>query len=32
MFFSPDAKNPGYFAMKVIPQKGSWFEIELEKK
>ncbi|EKE28774.1 MAG: hypothetical protein ACD_3C00015G0002 [uncultured bacterium (gcode 4)] len=32
MFFSPDSKNPGYFAMKVIPQKGSWFEIELEKK
>lgn len=32
MFFSPDAKNPGYFTMKVIPQKWSWFEIELEKK
>ena len=23
---------PGAFAMKVIPQKGSWFEIEIEKK
>ncbi|MDQ1343905.1 MAG: DNA-directed polymerase subunit beta [Patescibacteria group bacterium] len=32
MFFVPDAKNPGAFAMKVIPQKGSWFEIEIEKK
>ena len=32
MFFSPDAKNPGLYTMKVIPQKGSWFEIELEKK
>lgn len=32
MFFVPDQKNPGAFAMKVIPQKGSWFEIEIEKK
>ncbi|MFB0964900.1 MAG: DNA-directed RNA polymerase subunit beta, partial [Patescibacteria group bacterium] len=32
MFFVPDVKNPGGFAMKVIPQKGSWFEIEIEKK
>lgn len=32
MFFVPDVKNPGAFAMKVIPQKGSWFEIEIEKK
>lgn len=32
MFFVPDPKNPGAFAMKVIPQKGSWFEIEIEKK
>ena len=32
IFFTPDAKNPGGFAMKIIPQKGSWFEIEVEKK
>ncbi|MDD2565778.1 MAG: DNA-directed RNA polymerase subunit beta [Candidatus Gracilibacteria bacterium] len=32
MFFSPDSKNPGSFAMKVIPQKGSWFEVEVDKK
>ncbi|MDD2487251.1 MAG: DNA-directed RNA polymerase subunit beta [Candidatus Gracilibacteria bacterium] len=32
MFFTPDSKNPGSYAMKVIPHKGSWFEIELEKK
>lgn len=32
MFFSPDSKNPWFFAMKFIPQKWSWFEIELEKK
>lgn len=32
MFFVPDPKTPGAFAMKVIPQKGSWFEIEIEKK
>jgi len=32
IFFTPDSKNPGAFSMKVIPQKGSWFEIEIEKK
>lgn len=32
MFFVPDQKNTGAFAMKIIPQKGSWFEIEIEKK
>jgi DNA-directed RNA polymerase subunit beta len=32
MFFSPDSKNPGSFTMKIVPHKGSWFEIELEKK
>lgn len=32
MYFSPDSKNAGMFMMKVVPHKGSWFEIELEKK
>lgn len=32
IFFTPDLKNPGFFSMKVIPHKWSWFEIELEKK
>lgn len=32
MFFVPDQKNVGYYAMKIIPQKGSWFEIEIEKR
>jgi DNA-directed RNA polymerase subunit beta len=32
MFFVPDAKNAGSYAMKIIPQKGSWFEIEIEKR
>ncbi len=32
VFFVPDPKNPGAYAMKIIPQKGSWFEIEIEKK
>jgi DNA-directed RNA polymerase subunit beta len=32
MFFVPDAKHPGYYAMKIIPAKGSWFEIEIEKR
>ncbi len=32
MFFTPDQKNPGLFAMKIIPHRGSWFEIEIEKK
>jgi len=32
MFFTPDQKTPGAFGMKVVPQKGSWLEIETEKK
>ena len=32
MFFTPDSRTPGFFGMKVIPQKGSWFEVEIEKK
>ncbi|EKE26661.1 MAG: hypothetical protein ACD_4C00202G0001, partial [uncultured bacterium (gcode 4)] len=32
MFFTPDAKNPWFYWMKIIPQKWSWFEFELEKK
>ena len=32
MFFTPDQKNPGLFAMKIIPHRGSWFEIEIEKR
>jgi DNA-directed RNA polymerase subunit beta len=31
MFFTPDAR-PGLYAMKIIPHRGSWFEVELEKK
>ncbi len=32
MFFTPDVKNPGLYAMKIIPHRGSWFEVEIEKK
>lgn len=32
MFFVHDVKNPGYFMMKIIPHKGSWFEVEVEKR
>ncbi len=32
MFFSPDPRTPGMYTMKIIPQRGSWFEIEIEKK
>lgn len=32
MFFTPDLKNSGLFAMKIIPHRGSWFEIEIEKR
>jgi len=32
MFFTLDTKNPGLFAMKIIPHRGSWFEIEIEKR
>ena len=31
MFFTPD-QRPGLYAMKIIPHRGSWFEVELEKK
>ncbi|MBP8016877.1 DNA-directed RNA polymerase subunit beta [Candidatus Gracilibacteria bacterium] len=32
IFFTPDPKSSGLYIMKIIPHKGSWFEIELEKK
>ncbi len=32
LFFTPDQKIPGYFAMKMIPQRGSWLEIEIDRK
>ena len=32
MFFTPDMKNSGLYAMKIIPHRGSWFEIEIEKR
>lgn len=32
IFMVNDAKTVGSFAMKIIPAKGSWFEIEIEKK
>lgn len=32
MFFTIDGKNPGLFAMKIIPHRGSWFEFEIEKR
>jgi DNA-directed RNA polymerase subunit beta len=32
IFFTPDARFPGYFAMKMVPQKGSWFEVEIERR
>jgi DNA-directed RNA polymerase subunit beta len=32
IFFTPDAKHVGLYGMKVIPQRGSWFEIEVDKK
>ena len=31
MFFTPD-QRAGLYAMKIIPHRGSWFEVELEKK
>lgn len=31
MFFTPDPR-PGLWGMKIIPHRGSWFEVELEKK
>ena len=32
MFFTPDPKAPNMYSMKIIPHRGSWFEIEVEKK
>lgn len=32
MFFTPDPKATGMYGMKIIPHRGSWFEIEVEKK
>lgn len=32
MFFTPDAKTLGLYGAKIIPHRGSWFEIEIEKK
>ena len=32
MFFTPDQKTPGTYGMKIIPNRGSWFEIEIEKR
>ncbi len=32
MFFTPDVKTPGMYGMKIIPHRGSWFEIDVEKR
>ncbi len=32
MFFTPDPKSTSLFGMKIIPHRGSWFEVEIEKK
>lgn len=32
MFFTPDQKTPGMYGMKIIPHRGSWFEVEIEKR
>lgn len=32
MFFTPDQKNPGLYCYKIIPHRGSWFEVEIEKR
>lgn len=32
MFFTPDGKTHGMYGMKIIPHKGSWFEIDIEKR
>lgn len=32
MFFTVDPRQPGMFAMKMIPHRGSWFEVEIERK
>jgi DNA-directed RNA polymerase subunit beta len=32
MFFTPDPKLWGLYGVKIIPHRGSWFEIEVEKR
>lgn len=32
MFFTPDPKSTVLYGMKIIPHRGSWFEVEIEKK
>lgn len=32
MFFTADHKQYGMYAMKIIPHRGSWFEVEIEKR
>jgi DNA-directed RNA polymerase subunit beta len=32
MFFTPDQKQVGLYGVKIIPHRGSWFEIEVEKR
>lgn len=32
MFFTADPRQFGMFAMKIIPHRGSWFEVEIERK
>lgn len=32
MFFTPDPKQVGLYGVKIIPHRGSWFEIEVEKR
>lgn len=32
MFFTPDPKQAGLFGLKIIPHRGSWFEVEIEKR
>ena len=32
MFFTHDPRQAGMYTMKIIPHRGSWFEIEIERK
>lgn len=32
MFFTAMQGQPGMYAMKIIPQRGSWFEVEIERR
>lgn len=32
MFFTADIRQHGMYAMKIIPHRGSWFEVEIERK